>query len=49
MEKLGVEEQKDTDKLEKAASEGCPRCGRKIERHGEVWMCPQCGTEPFER
>jgi len=47
MEKLGVDESGSDQ--EKVAAEGCPVCGRKPERHGNVLACPQCGTEPFEK
>jgi ribosomal protein S27AE len=46
MEKYGVDEQGAEN--EKKASEGCPKCGSKVERHGNVLACPKCGTEPFE-
>lgn len=47
MEKYGVDEsQKDNEKV---ASEGCPLCGAKPERHGNVLACPTHGTEPFEK
>lgn len=50
MEKYGVDESADQDKLEKQASNGCPVCGRTdLKRHGAVLMCPEHGTEPFER
>jgi hypothetical protein len=48
MEKYGVDESADQDKLEKQAAEGCPICGRKPEKHGKVLMCPVHGSEPFE-
>lgn len=48
MEKYGVDESTDQEKLEKQAAEGCPVCGRKPEKHGKVLMCPVHGTEPFE-
>jgi ribosomal protein S27AE len=48
MEKLGVDESVDQEKLEKVAADGCPKCGAKVERHGNVMACPACGTEPFE-
>lgn len=48
MEKYGVDEGKDSESLEKSAAEGCPKCGGKVERHGNVLRCPSCGTEPFE-
>lgn len=49
MEKLGVDEDVDQENLEKQASDGCPKCGRKPERHGKVLVCPVDGTEPFEK
>ena len=49
MTKLGVDESVDTEAVEKAASDGCPKCGRKVERHGNVVLCPVHGTEPFEK
>lgn len=49
MEKYGVDESTDQEKLEKQASEGCPKCGGKVERHGSTLMCRNCGTEPFEQ
>lgn len=48
MEKLGVDESSNQEKLEKIASEGCPKCGGKVEQHGSVASCVNCGTEPFE-
>jgi hypothetical protein len=47
MEKYGVDESA-TPELEKKAAQGCPVCGRKPERHGNVLMCPVHGSEPFE-
>lgn len=49
MEKLGVDEGQDQGAMEKAATEGCPNCGAKVERQGNVLACPNCGTEPFEK
>lgn len=49
MDKLGVDEGQDQEVLEKAASDGCPQCGKKVERHGQVLVCPRCGTAPFEK
>ncbi len=48
MDKFGVDEQADEQSLEKQAGQECPRCGRKVERHGKVLVCPNCGSEPFE-
>lgn len=49
MEKYAVEEGQDQDAIEKAASQGCPVCGRAVERHGDVVLCPVHGSEPFEK
>lgn len=50
MEKLGVDED---DELKKEAQEGdevtCPACGKVAAKHGTVFVCPDHGTEPFER
>lgn len=46
MDKYAVDEQQDNEKI---ASEGCPECGAKVERHGNVLACPVHGTEPFEK
>lgn len=48
MEKYGVDESVDGEDLEKKASEGCPECGAKVQRHGNVLVCPTHGTAPFE-
>ena len=49
MDKFGVDEhQDDQEELEKRASKGCPICGRPVEVHGKVLLCPVHGTEPFE-
>ena len=50
MEKYGVDETTNVDqkKMEKAASQGCPECGAKVERHGNVVLCPTHGSKPFE-
>lgn len=48
LEKLGVDESADED-LEKEAADGCPACGAKPVRHGNVLICPRCGSEPFEK
>lgn len=46
MEKYGVDET--GEELEKKAAQGCPLCGAKAEKHGNVLACPTHGTEPFE-
>jgi transposase len=48
MEKLGVQERVNRDKLEKAASQGCPMCGEQCQKIGSLLRCPVHGTEPFE-
>lgn len=48
MDKYGVNEHSDSEKMEKYAAEGCPKCGAKVTRHGNILVCPKCGTEPFE-
>lgn len=51
MDKYGVDESAETpDSLEKTAKESgtCPKCNGRIERHGQVYICPNCGSEPFE-
>lgn len=45
MEKLGASTK---SPLTKTASKGCPECGGKVEVHGAVYRCQNCGTEPFE-
>ena len=49
MEKFGVDEGKNDEQQEKQAAGGCPKCGAKVERHGSTLVCPNCGTEPFEK
>jgi ribosomal protein S27AE len=48
MNKYGVDEGKDGQKLEKLAADKCPKCGGEVTRHGSTLMCVNCGTEPFE-
>jgi nucleoid DNA-binding protein len=47
MEKYGVDENVGED-LEKKAAAGCPVCGKKPVRQGNVLLCPDHGSEPFE-
>ena len=49
MDKLGVDESVDQSVMEKAAAEGCPECGAKVTRHGNILVCPKHGTAPFEQ
>lgn len=49
MDKFGVNEGVDQAQLEKTAAQGCPKCGSgKVQVHGTILMCPNCGSEPFE-
>jgi len=48
MEKYGVNENINSQQLEKQAAQGCPECGDKLSKHGSVLVCPTHGTEPFE-
>lgn len=49
MDKYGVDEGVEQESLEKKASDGCPVCGRKdLLRNGNVLLCPEHGSEPFE-
>jgi len=49
MDKYGVDEGIEQEKMEKAASEGCPECGRELVKHGSILLCPTHGSEPFEK
>lgn len=48
MDKFGVDQGRDEDN-EKRASEGCPKCGKKLIEQGKVLLCPIHGSEPFEQ
>lgn len=49
MDKFGVNEGVDQEQLEKTAAKGCPQCGSdKVQVHGAVLMCPNCGSQPWE-
>lgn len=49
MDKFGVNEGVDQAQLEKTAAQGCPQCGSdKVQVHGAVLMCPNCGSQPWE-
>jgi hypothetical protein len=49
MEKYGVDEKVgDQEALEKKAADGCPICGKTPVRQGNVLLCPEHGTEPWE-
>ena len=36
------------EQLEKRAADKCPKCGGEVVRHGNVLICRNCGTEPWE-
>ena len=44
MDKYGV----DTSSKAKTAAAGCPECATATETHGQVTICPGCGSRPFE-
>jgi len=51
MSKYGVD-QNQSQRMEKYASRGCPNCGTradKLVKYGSVILCPNCGSEPFEK
>ena len=49
MDKYGVREDVDQEKLEKVAAKGCPKCGKELIQHGNTLLCPVHGSEPFEK
>lgn len=50
MDKYGVSEDEDLQKTASGNEEKkCPDCGKKVEKHGSVSICPEHGTEPFEK
>jgi hypothetical protein len=49
MEKYAVDETVEQNAMEKAATQGCPECGAKCERHGNLLFCPTHGSAPFEK
>ena len=48
MDKLGVDESLLSDDKTATNTDACPWCGAKLERHGNLLVCPTHGTEPFE-
>lgn len=48
MEKYGVNESVNQERLEKQAAKGCPECGSNLIKHGSVLLCPVHGSSPFE-
>lgn len=50
MEKYGVDTGATEETMKKSASGEplCPDCGTPTEKYGSVWLCPKCGTRPFE-
>jgi hypothetical protein len=51
MDKYGVDEGVDQERLEKQAGAGCPEpgCGKKPLRDGKILRCPDHGSAPFEK
>ncbi len=47
MEKYGVNE---NEKAKTASTDKpkCPKCGAELEQHGNVQLCPEHGSAPFE-
>lgn len=51
VEKYGVDENGDESEKRAVAEtkpKVCPQCGSTLEEHGEVVLCPKCGSDPFE-
>ncbi len=48
MSKFAVTEESG-DRIDKVAAQGCPDCGEKPQRYGDTLLCPNHGSEPFER
>jgi ribosomal protein S27AE len=49
MEKYGVEQEKAEEKTAQEGTEQrCPRCNSLLEKHGDIRICPTCGSAPFE-
>jgi len=49
MYKYAVDQDVDQEAFEKAASDGCPECGAKVIRSGNILRCPTHGTAPWEK
>jgi len=50
MKKFGVSEDKDLKKTAEDPNSGkCPACGGRLVQHGNVILCENCGSEPFEK
>ena len=49
MEKYGVDESASAVKTANAPTQQtCPNCGANVTAHGNVVLCPNCGSAPFE-
>lgn len=54
LEKYGVLETQPNELVKEARKENtkrvilCPWCDAEVEIHGNVLICPNCGSEPFE-
>lgn len=51
MDKYAVDEAAGltSEEQEKRAAKGCPQCGKDLVKHGSVVLCPDHGSEPFEK
>lgn len=50
MNKFGVDEEEPKNKEKTSSPVGvCPRCGAKVDVHGQVRLCEKCGSQPFEK
>ena len=47
MEKYGVDQDKDPGKTAEDDS-NCSSCDSELEKHGDIKLCPKCGSEPLE-
>lgn len=50
MQKYGVyeEPQLSPKTADLATPRTCPLCGKRVEQHGNVFLCPEHGSKPFE-
>jgi hypothetical protein len=49
MDKFGVNENIDQEAMEKQSAKGCPICGKTPVKHGNILLCEEHGSEPFEK
>lgn len=49
MDKYAVDEGTPHPQQKKASlAHSCPRCGAEVTAHGNILICPSCGSDPFE-